>query len=59
MPIGVCVHCSRHVSTDVHLTTTNFMEEVEGVGLGAAVTLFPVPVTALHFPSELLKEGVS
>lgn len=34
MPRGVCVHCSRHVSTDVHLTTANFMEEVEGVGFG-------------------------
>lgn len=34
------------------------MEEVEGVWLGAAVTLFPVPMTVFDFPSELLKEGV-
>lgn len=33
-------------------------EEVEGVWLGAAVTLLPAPMTELQFPPEMLKEAV-
>lgn len=53
-------HFSPHDSTDGQcVTSANLvLEEVEGVWLGAAVTPFPVPMTALDFPSELLKEGV-
>lgn len=51
-PLVWCL-CSRHDSTDGCLTTV--LEEVEGVWLGAAVTLFPVPMSALQFPPELLR----
>lgn len=57
MPVGVGARFSRHGSTDGQPTTANLaLEEV--LRLGAAVTLFPVPVTVFNFPCELLKEGV-
>lgn len=57
MPVGVGARFSRHGSTDGQPASVNLVLE-EVLRLGAAVTLFPVPVTVFNFPCELLKEGV-
>lgn len=65
LSVGETIRCARRFASAFVVTIpllvgrlrqTWFSEEVEGVG--PAVTLLPVPMTVLHFPSQLLKETV-